>query len=37
MADKKILANELLDDDQLDNVTGGTYSETFKVIRMCSH
>jgi len=32
MADKKILDNELLDDDQLDNVAGGTYTETFKDI-----
>lgn len=29
MADNKILKDELLDDEQLDQVAGGTYAETF--------
>ena len=30
MADEKILKDEILSDEQLDNVAGGTYAETFQ-------
>ena len=31
MADKKILDNEILSDEELDNVAGGTVSETYQL------